>query len=60
LLLSVIVDATLVRMLLVPASLRLLGHLNWWAPRPLMRLYQRFNMSELDSESARGGRENER
>lgn len=60
LLLSVIVDATLVRMLLVPASLRLLGHLNWWAPQPLLRLYQRFNMSELDG-TAHGGREkNER
>lgn len=46
LLLSVIVDATLVRMLLVPASLRLLGRLNWWAPKPLMLLYQRFNLSE--------------
>ncbi len=48
LLLSVIVDATLVRMLLVPASLRLLGHLNWWAPRPLLALYRRFNMSEAE------------
>lgn len=48
LLLSVIVDATLVRMLLVPASLRLLGHLNWWAPRPLLVLYRRFNMSEAE------------
>ncbi len=46
LLLSVLVDATLVRMLLVPASLRLLGRLNWWAPKPLMMLYRRFNLSE--------------
>ena len=46
LLLSVIVDATLVRMLLVPASLRLLGKLNWWAPKPLMMLYERFHLSE--------------
>jgi RND superfamily putative drug exporter len=50
LLLSVIVDATLVRMLLVPASLRLLGQLNWWAPKPLMLLYQRFNLSEIEAE----------
>jgi uncharacterized membrane protein YdfJ with MMPL/SSD domain len=48
LLISVLVDATLVRMLLVPASLRLLGRLNWWAPKPLMALYQRFNLSEID------------
>ena len=49
LLLSVLVDATLVRMLLVPASLRLLGRLNWWAPKPLLALYQRFNLSELEA-----------
>jgi len=48
LLLSVIVDATLVRMLLVPASLRLLGRLNWWAPKPLLWIYQRFHLSEID------------
>ncbi len=49
LLLSVLVDATLVRMLLVPASLRLLGSLNWWAPKPLMMLYRRFNLSEIEA-----------
>lgn len=43
LLISVIVDATLVRMLLVPASLRLLGRWMWWAPRPLRVLYDRFH-----------------
>jgi RND superfamily putative drug exporter len=46
LLLSVTIDATLVRMLLVPATLRLLGWLNWWAPKPLMRVYQRLNLGE--------------
>ena len=46
LLLSVLVDATLVRMLLVPATLRIMGNLNWWAPRPLMLIYQRFNLGE--------------
>jgi RND superfamily putative drug exporter len=49
LLLSVLVDATLVRMLLVPASLRLLGRLNWWAPKPLLLLYQRFNLNEIEA-----------
>lgn len=49
LLLSVLVDATLVRMLLVPASLRLLGRLNWWAPKPLLMLYQRFNLNEIEA-----------
>jgi RND superfamily putative drug exporter len=38
--LSVLIDATLVRVLLVPATMRLLGHLNWWAPRPLEALRQ--------------------
>ncbi|MFZ5483418.1 MAG: MMPL family transporter [Pseudomonadota bacterium] len=41
LLISVIVDATLVRMLLVPASLRLLGPWMWWAPGPLRLVYDR-------------------
>jgi RND superfamily putative drug exporter len=36
--LAVAVDATLVRLLLVPATMRLFGHLNWWAPAVLMRL----------------------
>ena len=34
---AVIVDATLVRMLLVPATMKLLGERNWWAPAPLRR-----------------------
>jgi uncharacterized membrane protein YdfJ with MMPL/SSD domain len=36
--LAVAVDATLVRLLLVPATMRLFGHLNWWAPPALVRL----------------------
>jgi putative drug exporter of the RND superfamily len=36
--LAVALDATLVRSLLVPATMRLFGDLNWWAPRPLLRL----------------------
>jgi putative drug exporter of the RND superfamily len=36
--LAVVVDATLVRLLLVPATMRLFGKWNWWAPRPLLRL----------------------
>jgi RND superfamily putative drug exporter len=35
--LAVVVDATVVRMLLVPATMRLLGRWNWWAPAPLAR-----------------------
>jgi len=36
--LAVMLDATIVRVLVVPATMRLLGHLNWWAPAPLERL----------------------
>lgn len=49
LLISVVVDATIVRMLLVPATLRLLGRWNWWAPRPLMVIYRAFNRDERRS-----------
>jgi len=36
-----------VRCLLVPATMTLLGDLNWWAPAPLRRLHGRFGLSEL-------------
>jgi putative drug exporter of the RND superfamily len=39
--LAVLVDATLVRMLLVPAFMHVLGGLNWWAPKPLARWHHR-------------------
>jgi putative drug exporter of the RND superfamily len=42
--LAVAVDALLVRTLAVPATMRLLGELNWWAPAPLARLYQRLGL----------------
>ena len=38
---AVIVDATLVRTLLVPATMKLLGERNWWAPAPLRRFHDR-------------------
>jgi RND superfamily putative drug exporter len=40
--LAVLLDATLVRVLLVPATMRLLGHYNWWAPKPLAFLRRAF------------------
>jgi RND superfamily putative drug exporter len=46
LLAAVVVDATLVRALLVPATIRLLGRANWWLPRPLRRLHARVALSE--------------
>jgi len=47
--LAVLVDATLVRMLLVPAFMHVLGQANWWAPKPLVRLHQRFGIRESAS-----------
>ena len=44
--LAVLVDATLVRMLLVPAFMHVLGRWNWWAPKPLARLHDRIGISE--------------
>ncbi|GGM47393.1 putative membrane protein [Micromonospora sonchi] len=44
--LSVLVDATIVRCLLVPATMTLLGGANWWAPQPLRRLHERFGLRE--------------
>ncbi len=41
---AVAVDATLVRTLLVPATMTLLGEWNWWAPKPLARVYRRFGL----------------
>ncbi len=43
---GVLLDATVVRGLLVPALMRLLGDWNWWAPAPLRRFQQRFGFSE--------------
>jgi RND superfamily putative drug exporter len=43
---AVLVDATLVRILLVPAFMHLLGRMNWWAPKPLARLHDRFGLRE--------------
>jgi uncharacterized membrane protein YdfJ with MMPL/SSD domain len=44
--LAVLIDASLIRALLVPSLMELLGDWNWWAPRPLRRLHDRFGLSE--------------
>ncbi len=41
---AVIVDATIVRALLVPATMQLLGHYNWWAPAGLASLWRRMHL----------------
>ena len=43
---AVALDATLVRALIVPAVMRLLGQANWWAPRRLARLHRRISLDE--------------
>ena len=53
--LAVLVDATLVRMVLVPAFMHVLGRWSWWAPKPLMWLHERFGISEAGSGAAAGG-----
>jgi RND superfamily putative drug exporter len=44
--LAVLIDASIVRALLVPSLMELLGKWNWWAPKPLRRLHERFGVSE--------------
>jgi RND superfamily putative drug exporter len=44
--LAVAIDATLIRALLVPALMALLGRWNWWAPAPLRRLHDRIGIGE--------------
>ncbi|WP_137145666.1 MMPL family transporter [Mycolicibacterium sp. CR10] len=54
--LAVLVDATLVRMVLVPAFMRLMGGWNWWAPHWLQRVHQRLGFNEApksDPDSSR-------
>jgi uncharacterized membrane protein YdfJ with MMPL/SSD domain len=43
---GVMLDATVVRALLVPSLMRLLGEWNWWAPKPLRRIYLHLGFSE--------------
>jgi uncharacterized membrane protein YdfJ with MMPL/SSD domain len=44
--LAVLIDATIVRALLVPSLMKLLGEWNWWAPEPLARLHARIGLRE--------------
>jgi len=43
---AVLIDATIVRALLVPSLMKLLGERNWWAPAPLRRLHTRLRLGE--------------
>jgi putative drug exporter of the RND superfamily len=50
--LAVLADATLVRMVVVPAFMHVMGRWNWWAPKPLAWLHERFGISEGPAEPA--------
>ena len=50
--LAVLGDATLVRILLVPSLIHVMGRVNWRAPKPLARLQERFPMSDTAHPSA--------
>ena len=41
---TIFIDATIVRMVLVPATMTLLGEWNWWAPKPLRRLHEKIGL----------------
>ena len=45
---AVLIDATVVRMVLVPAVMELLGKANWWLPRPLARILPSTALTEAD------------
>nr|WP_218621489.1 MMPL family transporter [Mycolicibacterium hippocampi] len=45
--LAILVDATLVRLILVPAFMRILGRWNWWSPTPLVTLHYRIGIQEV-------------
>jgi RND superfamily putative drug exporter len=55
--LAVLIDASIIRALLVPALMELLGKWNWWAPAPLRRLHERFGISEDEVEGEPGDAE---
>jgi RND superfamily putative drug exporter len=50
LVLAVFADATLVRMVVVPAFMHVMGRWNWWAPKPLVWLHERFGIAEGPAE----------
>ena len=54
-LVALIVDATLVRLVMVPATMKLLGRANWWAPGPLRRWWERHGLREGGTAPVAGG-----
>jgi RND superfamily putative drug exporter len=50
--LAIGLDATIIRALLVPAAMRLMGDWNWWAPKPLVTLWEKAGLSDLEGHGA--------
>ena len=46
--LAIVLDATVIRSMLVPALMKLMGRYNWWAPRPLRAVHERFGLTDGD------------
>jgi trehalose monomycolate/heme transporter len=51
-LVALLIDATLVRAVLVPATMKLLGRWNWWAPGPMLRWWERHGIRETEAAPA--------
>jgi uncharacterized membrane protein YdfJ with MMPL/SSD domain len=52
--LAVLIDASIIRALLVPSLMELLGKWNWWAPAPLRKLHERWGINETAEPQATG------
>jgi RND superfamily putative drug exporter len=52
---AVLLDATIIRVLLVPATMRLLGDWNWWAPGPLRRFADRLGFDHVEDDDGGDG-----
>ncbi|MFF7752778.1 MMPL family transporter [Streptomyces sp. NPDC007971] len=52
---AIVLDVTVVRLLLMPAALRLLGRAAWWAPAPLARWWERHGVRETDARPSVSG-----
>ncbi|NUR28184.1 MAG: MMPL family transporter [Catenulispora sp.] len=55
--LAILIDALLIRGILVPAAMRVLGRSAWWAPGPLRRMHARFGISEAEATEMAPARE---
>ncbi|WP_340539283.1 MMPL family transporter [Nocardioides sp. GXZ039] len=58
-LVALLIDATIVRAMLVPATMKLLGRWNWWAPAPMRRWWERYGFREEAGDAAAPGAESD-